>query len=91
MGSGGTAPRILSLGTRWGEWSASRQARFTHGERTLSTAGLAPERGLTWWQGPLPGIKPWLSSTTIRDGGMFRLMSTMVNVKNIQIIQLKAV
>jgi hypothetical protein len=28
LGSGGIAPRILDLGTRWGEWSAPRSSRF---------------------------------------------------------------
>jgi len=31
-GSGGIAPHILNLSTRWGEWSASQSGRFTHGE-----------------------------------------------------------
>ena len=29
LDSEGTAPLILNLGTRWGEWSASRSVRFT--------------------------------------------------------------
>jgi len=29
----GIAPRILKLGTRWGEWSSSRPGRFTPRER----------------------------------------------------------
>jgi len=30
---GGIAPRILDLGTRWGQWSASRPSRYTSTER----------------------------------------------------------
>jgi hypothetical protein len=36
-GSGGIAPRILDLGTRWDEWSDSRPGRFTPRERAPST------------------------------------------------------
>jgi hypothetical protein len=32
-GSGGIVPRILDLGTRWGEWLASHSGRFTPRER----------------------------------------------------------
>jgi hypothetical protein len=45
-GSGGIAPRNLDLGTRRGEWSASRPGRFTPSERAPSTqrieAGWGP-------------------------------------------------
>jgi hypothetical protein len=37
LGSTGTAPRILDLGTRWSEWSASRPGRFTPRERAPVT------------------------------------------------------
>jgi len=47
---GGIAPRILNLGTRWSEWSASRLWRFTHRERALGTnllgGGVGPRAGL---------------------------------------------
>jgi hypothetical protein len=36
-GSGGIAPRILTLALNGGEWSASRFGRFTPRERTLAT------------------------------------------------------
>jgi len=45
--SGGIAPRILDLGTGWGEWSVSRPGRFIPMER-------AP--GIHWiggWVGPV--------------------------------------
>jgi hypothetical protein len=44
-GSGGIAPRILDLGTRWGEWSASGPGRFTPSERASGTHWLG-------WVGP---------------------------------------
>jgi hypothetical protein len=50
-GRGGIALLILDLGTRWGEWSASRPGRaFTPGERTP---------GIRWtggWVGPRAGL-----------------------------------
>jgi hypothetical protein len=36
-GSGGIAPRILDLGTRWRSVSVSRPSRFTPGERASDT------------------------------------------------------
>jgi hypothetical protein len=48
-GSGGIAPRILNLGTRW-TWSASCPGRFTPRERTPSAhwigGGVGPNAGL---------------------------------------------
>jgi hypothetical protein len=38
-GSGGIAPRILDLDTRWGEWSASRPAAFPPGKEPLVSIG----------------------------------------------------
>jgi hypothetical protein len=35
--SGDIAPRILDLGTRWGEWSASRPGRFNPRETAPGT------------------------------------------------------
>jgi hypothetical protein len=43
--SGGIAPRILDLGTRW-EWSASRLGRFTPRERAPGTHSIGG------WVGP---------------------------------------
>jgi len=49
-GSTGIAPRILNLGERWGEWSASRPGRFNAGERTTGTPWIGgyvgPRAGL---------------------------------------------
>jgi hypothetical protein len=50
-GSGGMAPRILDLGTRWSEWSASRPSRFTPRER---------EAGTHWIEG-------WVSPRAVLD------------------------
>jgi hypothetical protein len=36
-GSGGIAPPILDLGTRWSEWSASHLGRFSTEERVPAT------------------------------------------------------
>jgi hypothetical protein len=48
LGSGGIAPRILNLGTRWsgGEWSASLPDRFTPRERAPGTHWIGG------WVGP---------------------------------------
>jgi hypothetical protein len=45
-GSGGIAPRILDLGTKWGEWSASRPGCFTPRERSSGTHWIGG------WVGP---------------------------------------
>jgi hypothetical protein len=45
-GSGGIAPRILDLGTRWSEWSASRPRRFIPRERAPGTHWIGG------WVGP---------------------------------------
>jgi hypothetical protein len=37
MGSGGKVPRILNLGTKCDEWTASRLGHFTPGESALVT------------------------------------------------------
>jgi hypothetical protein len=39
-GSGGIVPLILSLGCRWGEWSASCASGFTPGQRQPVTIEL---------------------------------------------------
>jgi len=49
-GSVGTAPRILDLGTRLGECSASRPDRFTPRERASGTNWLGG------WVGPRAGL-----------------------------------
>jgi hypothetical protein len=49
-GSGGIAPRILYLGARWGNWSASRPSRFTARE----TAPRA--HWIRGWVGPRAGL-----------------------------------
>jgi len=38
-GGGGTAPHILNLDTRWGEWSASHLGHFTPGSEPLVSIG----------------------------------------------------
>jgi len=48
--SGGIAPRILNLSTRWGVWPASRPGCFTSVERTRST------RWIGGWVGPRAGL-----------------------------------
>jgi hypothetical protein len=45
-GSGGIAPRIIDLGTRWWWWSASHPGRFTPMERAPGTHGIGG------WVGP---------------------------------------
>jgi len=55
LGSGGIAPCILDLGTRWGDWSSSRSGRFIPRERATGThwigGGWAPEPFWTRWWG----------------------------------------
>jgi hypothetical protein len=52
-GSGDIDPRILDLGTRWGEWSASRPGRFA--PRAVLDAVMKKKN----FQ-PLPGLEPAL-------------------------------
>jgi hypothetical protein len=49
-GNGSIAPRILDLGTRLGEWSASRPGRFTPRERA------AGKHWMGGWVGPRAGL-----------------------------------
>jgi hypothetical protein len=62
---------ILDLGTRWGEWSASRPGRFTPGKRVPRYPLDRRVGGPQGWSGrceveknllPLLGIEPRLSS-----------------------------
>jgi hypothetical protein len=50
MGSGGVAPPFLTSALDGGEWSASRPARFTPGERAPGT------HWITDWVGPRAGL-----------------------------------
>lgn len=65
--SGGTVPLILSLGNRWGEWSASRAGRFTPGQRqsviiVLQNRWRPHSRSECLWEEInlllIPGIEP---------------------------------
>jgi hypothetical protein len=49
-GSGCIAPSILHIGTRWGEWLASRPGRLTPGGRATAT------RWIGGWMGPRAGL-----------------------------------
>jgi len=67
MESGGIAPRILNVCTRWRWGSASRPGRFTSGERAPGTH----RRGC--WVGPRDGLnavvkgkKPFLPQPGIK-------------------------
>jgi len=53
-GSEGIAPRILDLGTRCSEWSASRPGRFIHRERAPGTHCIGG-----WWWAPEPVWTRW--------------------------------
>jgi hypothetical protein len=56
LGSGVTAPRIFDLGTRGGEWSASRPGRFNPREK-------AP---VTHWIGGWVGLRTGLDAVVRR-------------------------
>jgi hypothetical protein len=65
-GSGGIAPRILGIATKW-EWSASRPGRFTPRERAPGSHWIGGWVGPKSRSGrggeeknsqPLPGIEP---------------------------------
>jgi hypothetical protein len=51
LGSGGIAPHILDLGTRWSEWSASRPGRFFSRKRPPDTYCIGG------WVGPRASLK----------------------------------
>jgi hypothetical protein len=55
-GSGGIAPLIIDLGTRWGLWSASRPGRLTPRERAPGTH----------WTGGLLGLRAVLDAVVKR-------------------------